>query len=278
MAVTDFPVKVGSKRLIWLGNSTVLVIAFDNLPPRTPQHTLLRISVPADAPTAPALLTAEILAGREDRTVAVAPPKPLLAAIRTAAPLDVRSDTGWPDGPWTVPATIKIADYRGSDDCSARVRCAWDDQYLYVEAEVTDDVHLQTHSDEFIWKEDCLQFALRSFPANLTKGYDGREHEFGLALPAGTNGIVYQWMGGDGQGLLADAHIHAERVGGLTRYRAAIPWNKLAQSPPKPGSHLSFSFTVNDNDSDHLRGWLEWSSGVCGGKDSSQFGELVLTE
>ncbi|MBR4519708.1 MAG: hypothetical protein IKO65_11980 [Victivallales bacterium] len=253
-------------------------IAFDNLQPRTPQHTLLRISVPANAPAAPALLTAEILAGREDRTVAVAPPKSLLTAIRVAPHLDVHDASTWPDGPWAVPTGVKIADYHGNDDCSARVRCAWDDQYLYVQAEVTDDVHLQTHSDEFIWKEDCLQFALRAFPANLAQGYDGREREFGLALPAGTDGIVYQWMGGDGQGLLADAQIHAEREGNLTRYRAAIPWNKLALPPPKPGMLISFAFTVNDNDSDHLRGWLEWASGVCGGKDSSLFGELRFGE
>jgi hypothetical protein len=35
--------------------------------------------------------------------------------------------------------------------------------------------------------------------------------------------------------------------------------------------------TVNDNDGDGFRGWLEWTPGVCGGKDSSAFGWLTLT-
>ena len=112
----------------------------------------------------------------------------------------------------------------------------------------------------------------------LVAGYDGREREFGLALASDGQPLVYQWMGGLANARLDTAPVRITRDGDTTRYRAALPWSAMLLKPPRPGETITFSFTVNDNDSDHLRGWLEWSSGVCGGKDSSRFGELHFAE
>ena len=177
-----------------------------------------------------------------------------------------------------TPKCVKITDYRGNDDCSGRLRCAWDDQYLYVQAEVTDDIHVQKVAGEKLWGGDCVQLALRPGNANLTYGYDGREREIGLALTEHGFAFAYQWMGGPQQGILDNTPVSVKREGSQTHYCAAIPWSTLLMSAPTPGDTFSFSFTFNDNDDNGLRGWLEWTPGVCGGKDSSLFGELHFVE
>ena len=253
-------------------------IAFEHLPPDTPFATLLRIQVPTDAATGPTAIAAEVIADHLARDFQVQPQRPQMTAYRATTPIDLQDDATWPDAPWATPQASKIADHHGNDDCAARLRCAWDDQYLYVQAEVTDDAHVQLADDEKIWSGDCIQLALRPGRPNLVAGYDGREREFGLALASDGQPLVYQWMGGLANARLDNAPVRITRDGDTTRYRAAIPWSAMLLKPPRPGEAITFSFTVNDNDSDHLRGWLEWSSGVCGGKDSSRFGELHFAE
>jgi hypothetical protein len=66
------------------------------------------------------------------------------------------------------------------------------------------------------------------------------------------------------------------REAGKTVYETAIPWSAFGVASPRSGLRTAWSMTVNDNDGDGFRGWLEWTPGVCGGKDSSVFGWLVL--
>jgi hypothetical protein len=62
------------------------------------------------------------------------------------------------------------------------------------------------------------------------------------------------------------------REGAITRYEAAIPWSALGVTGMQAGRRLAWSMTVNDNDGEGFRGWLEWTPGVCGDKDSAAFG------
>jgi hypothetical protein len=75
---------------------------------------------------------------------------------------------------------------------------------------------------------------------------------------------------------VGDAKLVVTRTGDTTVYEAAIPWSALGIKDPRTGKRVSWSTTVNDNDGEGFRGWLEWTPGVCGGKDSSAFGWLEL--
>ncbi|MBR6471512.1 MAG: hypothetical protein IKS83_06920 [Victivallales bacterium] len=260
------------------------IIHYEQLEVGRPKFVHVRVAVPEDAPVETASLTAEVIASRQSRPLAVQPARPQLTARRAAQPIDVQNPAAWPtNSGWAevgerTPKCVKIADYRGNDDCSGRLRCFWDDQYLYVQAEVTDDAHVQKVAGEKLWNGDCVQIALRPDNANLTHGYDGLEREIGLALTENGFAFAYQWMGGPRQGILDNTPVSVKREGSQTHYCAAIPWSALLMATPSPGEIFFFSFTFNDNDDNGLRGWLEWTPGICGGKDSSLFGELHIIE
>ena len=259
-------------------------IHYEKVEINRPKTVRVHVSVPENASAEPIFLTAEVIANRQSRALAVLPSRPQLTAHRATQPIDVRNPARWPtEAAWTevgetTPKGVKITDYRGNGDCSGRLRCAWDDQYLYVQAEVTDDVHAQKIAGEKLWNGDCVQIALRPGIPNPTRAYDGQEREIGLALTENGFALAYQWMGGPRMGILDNAPVIVKREGSQTSYCAAIPWSALLMPAPSTGETFFFSFTINDNDGDGLRGWLEWTPGVCGGKDSSLFGELRFAE
>jgi len=55
-----------------------------------------------------------------------------------------------------------------------------------------------------------------------------------------------------------------------------VPWAALPGVNHTPGAVNAFSMTVNEADGDTFGGWLQWTPGICGGKDASQFGLIVF--
>jgi hypothetical protein len=184
---------------------------------------------------------------------------------------------------WSSPAQVQIGgkaggvkiekEYGGAADCSATMRLAWDKQFLYLAAQVRDNALHQEEDGFQLWRGDCIQLAFRNGPPNRSSGYDGSEYEVGLTQsPKGP--LVFQWA--PDAAPVEDAKLVVTRTGDTTVYEAAIPWSALGIKDPRTGKRVSWSTTVNDNDGDGFRGWLEWTPGVCGGKDSSAFGWLEL--
>jgi len=172
--------------------------------------------------------------------------------------------------------SVKISkEYGGAADCSACVRVGWDRTNFYLAAEVTDNVLHQQEEGYQLWQGDCLQLAFRNPPPNRAPAYDGSEFEVGLAK--GPNGpVLFRWMP-DGKPLKQGA-LAVVRDGVTTRYEAAVPWSAIGVTAAGPSVQVTWSLTVNDNDGKGFRGWLEWTPGVCGGKDSSAFGWLRLAK
>jgi hypothetical protein len=165
-------------------------------------------------------------------------------------------------------AAAHLEGWSGATDCSARVWLGWDEANLYLAAEVTDNVFHQPYVHQEMWQGDCLQLAFR--PAlKRTPGYDEEVSEFGLALT--TEGPeLWEWM--PEARTVAEAQVQIQRIGQGLTYEAAIPWTAFGPYRPVLGSQFTGSFTVNDHDGEKFRGWLEWTPGVCGGKDASAFG------
>ena len=160
---------------------------------------------------------------------------------------------------------VKIKGYTGDKDCSAKVRVGWNKNYFFFGAEVVDDVHFQDQRGGEIYGGDCIQLAFCHPPSTDTK-------EFGLALTAG-NSFVYQSNNPVSGQLLSGAKIAISRRGECTTYEAAIPWGDIGILP-KAGENIKWSLTVIDNDGSGFRGWLEWTPGICGGKNAAEFGVL----
>ena len=88
--------------------------------------------------------------------------------------------------------------------------------------------------------------------------------------------MLFQWT--PGRRALDTGKLAIVRKGNITRYEAAVLWSDLGVRPALLPGPVTWSITVNDNDGEGFRGWLEWTPGICGGKDSSAFGWLRFKE
>ena len=150
------------------------------------------------------------------------------------------------DAIWNNP---KIVDFNaekilvGSDiepsDLSGMAKMMWDEDYVYLLAEVTDDAY-QNDSPN-IYEDDNVEFY---FDADNSKAaaYDANDAQYSFAwndgtiigvIPSGksTEGITYKILDTD------------------TGYNVEIkiPWSNL-QTTPEDGKEIGFDFMINDDD------------------------------
>jgi hypothetical protein len=163
--------------------------------------------------------------------------------------------------------------YNGENDLSGTIALTWDEDNLYLSAEVTDDTHVQGSANSGgIWAGDSIQMAVQAG----TPGESESWYEYGLALRA-DDVLVHNWLSPDGSvGPVADVDAAVTRSGTTTTYEIALPWSThLAPIDPDHGV-LSYSMLVNDNDDGTRKGWIEWGSGLGRGKNPNLFNPIRL--
>ncbi|HIE51165.1 MAG TPA: hypothetical protein EYP85_05355 [Armatimonadetes bacterium] len=246
------------------------------LPPHAERTLLFRCEVPQDAEVGRARVAVNFLQEAVHETVEVAPPRPQTQARRFPSPPKIDGDLAEWQGPEPLTLGMKAAPHlegwTGPADCSAQVWTGWDEGNFYLAAEVTDNAFVQPHQHREMWRGDCLQLAFR--PTRRSEpGYDREVVEFGLALtPNGPE--VWEWL--PQERTVTEARLRVRQWERGLAYEVAIPWAAFGNVRPVPGGRLTWSVTVNDDDGEGFRGWLEWTPGICGGKDASAFGWLHL--
>ena len=186
-----------------------------------------------------------------------------------------REGRPWPDAMsldshWFI---RQLADWRGPEDLSAKLRFLWDDANLYLQVAVTDDKFVQTFSGGDTWQGDGVQFAVQP-------EYDRRPQakfaEFSVALVGGRPDVfvAHDDLGGATK---ATATAEIQQEGTRTVYRIAVPWAGLGIKPAA-GRTIAVSMLVNDNDGNGRRGWMEWGDGIGYSKDPSLYYDLTLGE
>ena len=68
-------------------------------------------------------------------------------------------DDAWSESHWYSIDKIILGTLSEPDDFSGRFRMLWDENYLYLQAEITDDVLFDQHADPLkrYWDDDCLE-------------------------------------------------------------------------------------------------------------------------
>jgi hypothetical protein len=82
------------------------------------------------------------------------------AFVKQAPVIDgVKSESIWRDGPWYAIDQHVLGDYPSTEDFSGRYTLRWDNGYLYLLAEIQDDVLFDAHPDpkQNYWDDDCLE-------------------------------------------------------------------------------------------------------------------------
>ncbi len=172
------------------------------------------------------------------------------------------------------------AKWKGPDDLSGKLRFLWDDKFLYMRADVTDDKYVNTKSDVAIWNMDGLQILVDSSRESSEKG---GKYEYSLA--EGTKGpqawCNYSADSTTPTGEVKDIVIKVTKANdgtGSRTYEIAIPWIRLAPFKAAPGANLGMCTIINEDDGPPGRqsfmGWF----GCAHSKQLDLVGDLILLE
>jgi hypothetical protein len=200
------------------------------------------------------------------------------------------ADEVWTGAEWLPLDEVWLGTAPAPEDFSGRYKLAWDENNLYVLAEITDDSLYDQHADglDRYWDDDCFELFLDEDASGGTHQYDHNAFAYHVAL----DGRVVD-IAPDSSYRYYDDHVTSRRSqqGQTTTWELAVKvydgkrYEEDGENIPKqlgPGKRLGFMLAYCDNDrsperehfignmpipgDDKNRGWI----------DASLFGGLVL--
>ncbi|MHB1456012.1 MAG: beta-galactosidase [Armatimonadota bacterium] len=181
-------------------------------------------------------------------------------------------DTPWSS--WNSLPAIRLTPHKdfhpnGDSDLSGEVILAWNSNFLFVVARVTDDHFNPYDSVSGFWNGDSIQFALAP---NTSVESDAKSAIFlGAAdFPFGRKVVVTGAPIGLPTGIF-DIPFNTIHEGNVLTYIVALPWRYAIRVNPLSDEGIRFNLIVNDNDGSGRRGWVQLSDGIGDGSDVSKF-------
>ncbi|MEA2002179.1 MAG: CHAT domain-containing protein [Actinomycetota bacterium] len=190
---------------------------------------------------------------------AVAADPPTVADFATAAPTIDGSDDEWASR-FAYLSEFKVFgedNIENDADLSARWRVAWDNAFLYVFAEVSDDEIVQVNTGSSLFKGDTIAFYFDGDLADdaPNAGINDDDFAFFLAPDSGENWVrlVPNSEGtffGSADAVVSDADLEVATQLTAAGYNieARVPWNLLGVSSPHPDQEFRMTLDVSDND------------------------------
>lgn len=171
----------------------------------------------------------------------------------------------------------------GPADLSADAGVAWDDDKLYFDIMVRDEVHKQSYGGVDIWQGDSIQLGI-----DLNRGAGAASKqvsELGFALRDDGSIVKWRWKAPEGLqtgalGSGVEATVTRDEGAGVTHYEIAIPLDQLhgAGYEFDPRDVLGFTLLMNENDGSGREGYMEYNQGIGASKDFTLFGDLYLLD
>ena len=173
--------------------------------------------------------------------------------------------------------------YTGLDDLSAVFRLGYDQQYLYLEVQAKDDVHLNDNAPARIFNGDCIQFAIDSNrDAKMkrmrgVKGYSDDDFNFVSALAKGKPYTHCYTASKEtrakiqGKSYRLKPEITRDEKTKTTLYRVKIALSDLAPLKPEKGRNFGFSLLLFDRDSALSYHSMEFTGGVSQPADPAKY-------
>ena len=166
--------------------------------------------------------------------------------------------------------------YGGANDLSGYAYLTYDDDNLYLSADIFDNMHEATSDGEQIWRNDCLQFTVYA-PENDNYDNTSKYFEFGVAdSPSGPT--IWQWFAinePEDRSNLPGHKLAINTVGQHTYYEFSMPWASLGIDPKTQGN-ISMSIAVNDEDKGVRVSALSWGEGIVTGKNPDKFKSFII--
>ncbi len=175
-------------------------------------------------------------------------------------------------------AASSIENWGGPEDCSLKSTLRWDENNLYIYAEVTDDIFYQDKEKDGVWEADGLQLGIQDISA-----VDPTDTSFTeIAVSKTKNGVeVWRFTNQNGVsnqgGAMKAEYADIELLHGKAVYKMAFPWSELiGRETVSAGESFRFNISANENDGGGRRGWVEVTEGICGTKNAQLFGTIRL--
>ncbi|CAM4217749.1 hypothetical protein PAEN110709_02030 [Paenibacillus endophyticus] len=182
--------------------------------------------------------------------------------------VDGSLDTAWNGKVTESIAKVSLGTVAGSSDLSGSFGVMWDSSYVYVMADITDDV-VQNDSSTISDDDGIDLYFDMNHNHSATYGADDFMYQFGY----GETAIVEHKHNATAGITVASAL----RTGGY-RIEVKIPWSTLGKTP---SSSMTFGFDlmINDDDTGGTRdSQMAWSDGTANAYQSpSLFGDASLT-
>ncbi len=218
-------------------------------------------------------------------------PNPECAYAKTPPPIDGayrRND--WSGGSWfkadDAIGAHKYTAWEGKKDVSFMGKMMWDENNLYIVAEVTDDVFHNPYDGEDSWNGDGIQIGIANEDVVTAMSSDkGEEYTYTditmYRAPDGKDKIYrnLSQFSDLPNYCFIDGKFNLEKSGIKWIYRAAIPWKEILgeNRPVKAGDNLRMGFLINDNDGSD-RNYMEFCEGIAHDKSYPGFCRLHLAE
>jgi len=141
-----------------------------------------------------------------------------------------------------------------TNDLSGTVMLGWDDNYLYLAAQVKDQKYVQNASGKDLYMGDSLEVLL---DAKLNGDYysnslSADDYQVGISpgFPSvGTATEAFLWYPSSKDGKLTNVHIASQATADGYTIEVAIPWS-VFEITPENGKQYGFAFSISDNDKD----------------------------
>ena len=175
--------------------------------------------------------------------------------LTTTAPLiDGTIETLWDDNTYTQSFTKVIQPtVTSTADLSGTFKAYWDNTYLYVLGDVSDDSKFNDSPESYFDDGIELYFDINNDKA-ATYGANDVAYNFGW-----NNGVIVGTTPATGRSTAGITYAIADKTGGYI-FEARIPWTTL-QGTPAVNQLVGFDFHVNDDDNGAGRdGKLSWAA------------------
>ena len=210
---------------------------------------------------------------KKTNTITVTVETPIISVKKTAVPpvIDGKADDIWTNAEKLYANNVLLGTGgNGSANCSGSAQLLWDDNYIYVFCDITDDKLVNDGGND-VYKNDNVELY---FDCNNSKGgsYDSDDVQFSFnydsktisTIPSsyGTKGIEFQ--------ILPIKTGYAVEVG--------IPWSTLKCKNLKSNMKIGFEFMINDDDNGGDReNKISWNSTSDNAyQNSSLFGTITI--
>ncbi len=121
----------------------------------------------------------------------------------------INDDAAWQDSQWYPLSELILGEQPSKEDFSGRFKLVWDENKLYLLAEISDDILLDQHADplHFYWDDDCLEVFIDEDGSGGNHQFNFNAFAYHVALDNQSVDIGYKNKDGTPDFLTLNDHI-----------------------------------------------------------------------